>query len=100
MTLFTKFINSTYKTLFLNAEGKISLTKAGAQIGAIGVAIATFPASMAAVGITVALPAAAVLAAKYLTGLGTVLTIVGARNAADKTGTQITPVDPSTDKPS
>ena len=59
-----------YRQFFLNADGKVSVTKIGLQVAAAGGAIVAFPASMAAVGVTVILPPAVALAAKWAIGLG------------------------------
>lgn len=92
---FKTFIDKAYKTLFINADGKPSLTKAGLIIGGIGTGIAAFPASMAAAGITVAIPPLVILGAKYAAGIGVFLTGIGGRNALDKNAIIIDETEPN-----
>jgi hypothetical protein len=84
--------NGLIKTYCLNADGKISLTKIGLQIAAAGTAIVAFPASMAAVGLTIAVPPLVLVGAKYAMILGGLIAGTGARNAADKNAEKVVDV--------
>lgn len=81
---FKKFIDANFKRWFLNSDGNISFTKVGLQVAAIGAAVATFPATMAAAGVVVALPAAVIVASKYAVILGTLMAGTGAKDTVDK----------------
>lgn len=78
-----KTTDKLYKQFFLNADGKVSVTKIGLQVAAAGGAIVAFPASMAAVGITVVLPPALALAAKWAIGIGTYIAANRAKDTLD-----------------
>ena len=78
------FFQNLIKTYCLNADGKISLTKVGLQLAAAGTALVALPASFAAVGIVIAIPAAVLVGAKYAIIVGGLLAGTGARNAVDK----------------
>jgi hypothetical protein len=78
------FFQNLIKTYCLNADGRISLTKVGLQLAAAGTALVALPASFAAVGIVIAIPAAVLVGAKYAIIIGGLLAGTGARNAVDK----------------
>lgn len=78
-----KVIDKNYRQFFLNDEGKISVTKIGIQLAAAGAAVVAFPVSMAAVGVTVALPPIVILGAKWATGLGLFIAANRAKDTID-----------------
>lgn len=84
---FKDAVNKSVKRWFLNKDGEISFTKVGVEVAAVGGAVVTLPASLAAVGLTVAIPPVVILGAKLAVFFGSMMAGTGARDAMDKSKT-------------